>query len=78
MFARRCWASPLWSRIDERRTVFVTDDGNFHKDMKKPALIELGADRIERPDSEPTGQGGVGWSTESRKPHHDKPHCPDR
>jgi hypothetical protein len=44
---RKCDVLALWSHIHAGRDVFVTNDGRFHKRTKKPALIGLGAGRIE-------------------------------
>ena len=46
----KCDVQALWSHIYHQRQVFVTNDGNFHLPAKKPKLIALGANRIERPD----------------------------
>lgn len=47
---RKCDVQAMWSHIHAKRAVFVTNDGNFHAATKKPPLIVLGANRIERPD----------------------------
>ena len=48
----KCDVLALWSHIHHNnRDVFVTDDRNFHAETKKPALIALGANRIEIPSS---------------------------
>jgi hypothetical protein len=45
----KCDVLSIWSHIHYRRHVFVTSDGNFHKETKKPRLLALGAGRIEQP-----------------------------
>jgi hypothetical protein len=45
----KCDVLAIWSHVHHRRDVFVTTDRNFHKRTKKPALLSLGARRIERP-----------------------------
>jgi hypothetical protein len=47
----KCDVLALWSHIHEARDVFVTNDGNFHAITKRPALIALGAGRIERAET---------------------------
>lgn len=44
---RKCDVLALWSHIYAGRDVFLTDDANFRKMTKLPALIALGAGRIE-------------------------------
>lgn len=44
---RKCDVLALWSHIYARRDVFLTSDSNFRKVTKLPALIALGAGRIE-------------------------------
>lgn len=44
---RKCDVLALWSHIYAGRDVFLTNDANFRKATKLPALIELGAGRIE-------------------------------
>jgi hypothetical protein len=46
---RKCDVLALWSHIHDARDVFVTDDGDFR--TKRPALIALGAGRIERAEA---------------------------
>jgi hypothetical protein len=45
----KCDVLAMWSHIHYGRDVFVTSDCLFHK-TKKPALLSLGARRIERPE----------------------------
>ena len=45
----KCDVLALWSHIHFKRDVFVTSDDKFHAVTKKPALIALGANRIETP-----------------------------
>jgi hypothetical protein len=45
----KCDVQAIWSHVHQRRNVFVTSDGNFHKADKKAGLIALGAGRIEYP-----------------------------
>jgi len=45
----KCDVLAIWSHLHHGRDVFVTTDGNFHK-TKKPALLALGARRIECPE----------------------------
>jgi hypothetical protein len=45
----KCDVQALWSHVYHHRNVFVTRDVNFHKATKKPALLSLGAGRIEEP-----------------------------
>lgn len=47
----KCDVQALWSHIHHGREVFVTADKNFHAKTKKPALISLGANCIETPES---------------------------
>lgn len=47
----KCDVQALWSHIHHRREVFVTADKNFHAKTKKPALVSLGANYIETPES---------------------------
>lgn len=47
----KCDVQALWSHIYAKRDVFVTSDNNYHKNSHKPALIALGAGRIEYPDA---------------------------
>jgi hypothetical protein len=47
----KCDVQALWSHIHSKRNVFVTSDQNFHAATKKVALIALGANLIEYPDS---------------------------
>ncbi|WEY40681.1 hypothetical protein [Paraburkholderia sp. SUR17] len=44
---RKCDVLALWSHIYAGRDVFLTSDANFRKVTKLPALIALGAGRIE-------------------------------
>ena len=44
---RKCDVLALWSHIYAGRDVFLTSDANFRKVSKLPALIALGAGRIE-------------------------------
>jgi len=48
----KCDVQSYWAHVQQRRDVFVTSDENFHKQSKKPQLIELiGPEaRIMRPD----------------------------
>lgn len=43
-----CDVQAIWAHIYHRRDIFVTGDGNFHKQTKEAALISLGAGRILR------------------------------
>lgn len=45
----KCDVQALWSHMHHKREVFVTADSDFHKASVKPALIALGAGRIEYP-----------------------------
>ncbi len=45
----KCDVLALWSHIHDARDVFVTNDGDFHK--RRPALIALGAGRIEKAET---------------------------
>ncbi len=45
----KCDVLGLWSHIHFKRDVFVSSDENFHRATKKPALLALGANRIETP-----------------------------
>jgi len=47
--SRKCAVQDMWSHIHNKRDVFVTADGEFHKPTKKAALFALGAGQIERP-----------------------------
>jgi hypothetical protein len=47
---RKCDVQAIWSHIHGKRDVFVTGDGKFFKVTKRPALIDLGAKEIERPE----------------------------
>lgn len=47
----KCDVQAIWSHINYGRDIFVTSDGNFHAATKRPALVALGAGRIETPDS---------------------------
>ena len=47
----KCDVQAIWSHIHHKREVFVTADRNFHAQSKKPALISLGANQIETPES---------------------------
>lgn len=47
----KCDVQAIWSHIFHKRDVFVTADRNFHAESKKPALVALGANGIETPDS---------------------------
>jgi hypothetical protein len=47
----KCDVLAMWSHIHFERDVFVTRDGKFHAETKKPALIALGANLIETPAS---------------------------
>jgi hypothetical protein len=46
---RLCDALTMWCHISHKNDVFLTTDGNFFKETKKPALIEMGAGSILRP-----------------------------
>jgi hypothetical protein len=46
---RKCDVLTLWSHIWYNGDIFVTDDSNFHKETKKPRLVELGSGKILRP-----------------------------
>jgi hypothetical protein len=46
----KCDVQALWSHINARTSVFVSSDANFHKQTKRPALLHLGAGRIEHPE----------------------------
>jgi len=46
---RKCDTLAMWCHIHYQCDCFVTRDGNFHKESKKPALVELGARRILHP-----------------------------
>ena len=39
----------MWCHVHYARDVFLTNDGNFHKQSKKPKLVALGAKEILRP-----------------------------
>jgi hypothetical protein len=39
----------LWSHIRYNGDIFVTNDSNFHKQTKKPRLVELGCGKILTP-----------------------------
>ncbi len=47
----KCDVQALWTHIHHHRDVFVTSDMNFHHAGKKPQLIQLGAGRIESPQT---------------------------
>jgi hypothetical protein len=47
---RKCDVLTLWSHVHHGRDVFVTSDEKFHKPTKKPALLSLGARKIDRPE----------------------------
>ena len=47
--SRKCAVQEIWTHIHNKRDVFVTADGEFHKPAKKEALFALGAGQIERP-----------------------------
>lgn len=47
----KCDVQAIWTHVFHERNVFVTGDRNFHAKTKKPALIAIGADKIETPDS---------------------------
>ena len=47
----KCDVQAIWSHIFHKRNVFVTADRNFHAESKRPALVALGANEIETPDS---------------------------
>jgi hypothetical protein len=46
----KCDVLTIWSHVHHERGVFVTSDRQFHKHSKKPALLSLGAQRIEFPE----------------------------
>lgn len=46
----KCDVLALWSHIHFKGDVFVTSDGNFLKQTKKPTLLSLGAGQIFTPD----------------------------
>jgi hypothetical protein len=46
---RKCDVLALWSHIWYNGDIFVTSDGHFFQQTKKPKLIELGAGKIMRP-----------------------------
>ena len=46
----RCDVVALWTHIYYGGDVFITSDQNFHRAMKKPRLIALGAGDIMKPD----------------------------
>jgi len=46
---RKCDVQAIWSHINRKRDVFVTRDGNFHRE--KLALIALNAGHVEYPYS---------------------------
>ena len=46
----KCDVQTMWAHIRNKRDVFVTIDGNFHKPGNKSALIGLGAGLIEQPE----------------------------
>ena len=46
---RKCDVLALWSHIHAGRDVFVTQDANFTKATKLPALVQLGAGSIVSP-----------------------------
>ena len=45
----KCDVQAIWSHTYHRADIFVTEDRNFHKATKKPALIELNAGMIATP-----------------------------
>jgi hypothetical protein len=45
-----CDIMAKWSHIHHRADFFVTEDKNFHKPMKKPRLLALGARQICKPE----------------------------
>ena len=45
----KCDVLALWSHINDKDDIFVTRDGNIHKQTKKPQLHALGAGDILRP-----------------------------
>jgi hypothetical protein len=45
----KCDVQAMWSHIHYGRDIFVTSDSKFHAMTKKPALVALGARRIEYP-----------------------------
>jgi hypothetical protein len=47
----KCDVQAIWSHINGGRNTFVSDDDDFHKATKKPALLDLGAGKIERPEA---------------------------
>lgn len=46
---RKCDVLGMWSHIRGNRDVFVTDDGNFHREAKRSRLVALGAGAIMHP-----------------------------
>ena len=47
----KCDVQAFWSHAWRKRDIFVTSDGNFHKELKKPLLIALVGGHIETPES---------------------------
>ena len=47
----KCDVQAFWSHAWNKRDIFVTSDGNFHKDLKKSQLIALAGGNIETPAS---------------------------
>lgn len=46
----KCDVLAMWCHIYYKGDLFVTADGNFHKETKKPKLITLGAGDILKPE----------------------------
>lgn len=47
----KCDVLAIWCHIYYNHDYFITNDSNFHKTTKKPALIKLGAKNIEKPEN---------------------------
>lgn len=48
---RRCDVLAMWSHVHYRADAFVTSDANFHRPIKRAALLELGANAICTPEA---------------------------
>ncbi|MBC8276899.1 MAG: hypothetical protein H8E46_01600 [FCB group bacterium] len=45
----KCDVQMIWAHIYHKRDIFVTDDDNYRKESKLPALIKLAAGQIFKP-----------------------------
>ena len=45
----KCDVQAFWCHAVNRRDIFVTNDGNFHRSTKKPSLLALAGGRILHP-----------------------------